>query len=97
MPNFVPTPSHGSERPDNDSAAFRRLFDKWRLFLFRRVLIRLGYDGQIESPHKGWRARSDVADFSEEHNSFEPAVPQSPSPLAEFVKKVHAVNSRKQK
>jgi hypothetical protein len=64
---------HGGELPTKDSTEFRLLFDKWRLFLFRRVLIRLGYEGQVISPHKGWKSSSDVADFSEEHNSFIPA------------------------
>ncbi len=40
--------------PDGDSGVLRRLFDKWRLFLFRLVLIRLGYQGKIVSPHRGW-------------------------------------------
>jgi hypothetical protein len=32
---------HGGELPTQDSAELRLLFDKWRLFLFRRVLMRL--------------------------------------------------------
>ena len=60
----------GGELPTRDSAEFRLLFDKWRLFLFRRVLIRLRYAGKVASPDKGWTASSDVEDFTEEHNSF---------------------------
>ena len=37
---------HGGALPTADNAQFRLLFDKWRLFLFRRVLIRLGYAGK---------------------------------------------------
>jgi hypothetical protein len=66
---------HGGELPTGNSSELRLLFDKWRLFLFRRILTRLGYQGKIISPHKGWRSMSDVADFSEEHNSFTPADP----------------------
>jgi hypothetical protein len=69
---------HGGELPTQDSREFRLLFDKWRLFLFRHVLTRLGYRGKVVSPHKGWRSSSDVADFSEEHNSF-PADPETDS------------------
>ena len=68
---------HGGELPTKDSTEFRLLFDKWRLFLFRRVLMRLGYAGKVVSPHKGWRSSSDVADFSEERNSFVPADPKT--------------------
>jgi hypothetical protein len=75
---------HGGELPTKDSTEFRLLFDKWRLFLFRRVLIRLGYTGKVVSPHKGWRSTSDVADFSEEWNSFTPADPRT-DPWTRFV------------
>ena len=68
---------HGGELPTQDSTEFRLLFDKWRLFLFRRVLMRLGYAGMIISPQKGWRSSSDVGDFSEERNSFTPADPET--------------------
>jgi hypothetical protein len=78
---------HGGELPTRDSTEFRLLFDKWRLFLFRRVLIRLGYDGNVVSPHKGWRSSSDVADFSEEQNSFTPADPGT-DPWERFAKKL---------
>jgi hypothetical protein len=78
---------HGDTLPTANNAQFRLLFDKWRLFLFRRVLIRLGYAGKIVSPHKGWASASDVADFSEEHNDFTPADLNAPDPWAELVKK----------
>jgi hypothetical protein len=63
---------HGGELPTKDSAEFRLQFDKWRLFLFRRVLIRLGYSGEVVSPYQGIESSSHVADFSADHNSFEP-------------------------
>jgi hypothetical protein len=63
---------HGGELPTKDNAEFRLQFDKWRLFLFRRVLIRLGYSGEVVSPHQGVQSSSAVNDFSVEHNSFEP-------------------------
>jgi hypothetical protein len=78
---------HGDTLPTADGAEFRLLFDKWRLFLFRRVLIRLGYTGKVVSPHKGWASTSAVADFSEEHNDFAPADSKAPDPWTELVKK----------
>lgn len=78
---------HGSAPPTADSAELRLLFDKWKLFLFRRVLIRLGYAGKVTSPHKGWALTSDVGDFSEEHNDFTPADPNAPDPWRELVRK----------
>jgi hypothetical protein len=75
---------HGGTLPTADNAQFRLLFDKWRLFLFRRVLIRLGYVGNVASPHKGWEAASDVTDFSEEHNDFAPAASNAPDPWAKL-------------
>lgn len=78
---------HGGTLRTADNAEFRLLFDKWRLFLFRRVLIRLGYSGEVVSPHKGCASTSDVADFSEEHNDFTPADSNSSDPWAELVKK----------
>ena len=80
---------HGGELPTKNSAELRLLFDKWRLFLFRRVLIRLGYAGTVVSPHKGWASSSDVGNFSEEHNSFVPGDPNAPDPWSELVKKFH--------
>jgi hypothetical protein len=79
---------HGGELPTNDSTEFRLLFDKWRLFLFRRVLIRLGYAGKVVSPHKGWVSSSDVGDFTEEHNSFAPADRNTLDRWMELVRKV---------
>ena len=76
---------HGSETPTKDDAEFRRVFDKWRLFLFRRVLIRLGYQGNVVSPFKGVLGSSAVSDFSEAHNSFDPKEVDS-HPLVQFVK-----------
>ncbi len=61
---------HGGELPTKDSVEFRQTFDKWKLFLYRRVLIRLGYDGPVSSPQNGWASLSAVNDFSEEHNTF---------------------------
>jgi hypothetical protein len=63
---------HGGELPTKDAAVFRHNFDKWRLFLARRALIRLGYTGKIHSPVSGFGGLSQVDDFSEEGNSFEP-------------------------
>lgn len=75
---------HGSEAPVRDSAEFRLLFNKWRLFLFRRILIRLGYQGDVVSPHKGWSGSSVVSDFSAAHNSFDTNEADS-HPVAQFV------------
>ncbi|MGH9240810.1 MAG: hypothetical protein ACRD3G_22425 [Vicinamibacterales bacterium] len=85
---------HGGELPTADSAEFRRLFDKWRLFLFRRVLVRLGYTGQVASPHKGWASASAVGDFSEEQNCFRPADPNTPDPVRELAGLVREHNAR---
>lgn len=78
---------HGSALPTADSAELRLLFDKWKLFLFRRVLIRLGYAGKVTSPHKGWASTSDVGDFTEEHNDFTPVDPAAPDPWRELVRR----------
>ena len=59
---------HGGESTISSNAEFRHLFDKWKLFLFRIILIRLGYRGEVISPYRGWRSSSNVDDFSEEHN-----------------------------
>ncbi len=61
--------SHGAELPV-DIAKVRYDFDKWLLFLMRRFLIRIGYDGFVASPQQGWSSRSVVDEFSEEHNTF---------------------------
>jgi hypothetical protein len=61
-----------------DTSAFapseiRHELDKWSLFLMRRLLIRLGFDGLIRSPnvHIGEYTESPVDDFSEQRNSFQ--------------------------
>jgi hypothetical protein len=61
--------SHGDELP-GEIGQIRNDFDKWRLFLWRRFLIRLGFDGEVASPQEGFAASSPVSQFSEEHNSF---------------------------
>lgn len=43
---------------------------KWGLFLYRRLLIRLGYSRPIQSASRGCSSMSDVGDFSEGQNSF---------------------------
>ena len=70
---------HGGNPPVKDSTEFRLLFNKWRLFLFRRILIRLGYKGPIISPWKGVSESSAVDNFSEEHNSFDQTEDRYPS------------------
>ena len=85
---------HGGELPTKGNAEFRLLFDKWRWFLFRRVLIRLGYAGKVISPHKGWASSSDVADFTEEHNSFTPADPNAPNPWMQLIRKLREQQAR---
>ena len=76
--------AHGSETPTKDNVEFRLLFDKWRLFLFRRILIRLGYQGDVVSPHKGWLDSSAANDFTEARNSFDTRDADS-HPFAQFV------------
>lgn len=61
--------AHGNELPF-DVADVRGDFDKWHLFLLRRLLMRLGFTGTITSPQNGWVSTSLVGDFSEDHNSF---------------------------
>jgi len=85
---------HGSPLPTADSAELRLLFDKWRLFLFRRVLIRLGYAGKIASPHKGWASTSDVGDFSEEQNDFTPTDRNSSDRWGQLVRRVREQQPR---
>jgi hypothetical protein len=55
----------------------------------------LGYVGKVDAPHKGWASSSDVSDFSEGYNSFEPADPKAPNPMAEFVKVVKQLNANR--
>ena len=64
------TVSHGNALPE-DKERVRSDFDKWKLFLLRRLLLKLGFDGEIVSPEKGWSSSSIVHDFSERFNSFE--------------------------
>ena len=60
---------HGDSLP-HDADQVRADFDKWKLFLLRRLFIRLGFDGEVASPERGWASSSPVDEFSEEHNSF---------------------------
>jgi hypothetical protein len=62
--------AHGGRLPAT-SKKIRHEFDKWSLFLMRRFLMRLGFTGEVASPQKGFASSSDVANFSEAHNSFE--------------------------
>jgi hypothetical protein len=62
--------SHGGHLP-GEVKQVRHDFDKWALFLLRRFLLRLGFDGEVASPYQGFSSRSAVGDFSKEHNSFE--------------------------
>lgn len=62
---------HGDSLPHN-TVQVRHDYDKWRLFLRRRILLRLGYDGKVASPQQGFAASSPADEFSEEHNSFHP-------------------------
>jgi hypothetical protein len=61
--------SHGGPLPQAPAEVVQD-FQKWHLFLMRRFFMRLGFDGQVASPHKGCLGESRVSDFSEEHNSF---------------------------
>jgi hypothetical protein len=61
--------SHGGQLPGHIKQ-IRHDYDKWRLFLLRRFLIRLGFDGEVASPQRGVASSSPVGDFSEEPNSF---------------------------
>ncbi len=63
--------NHGNKLP-HDPAQIRHDFDKWHLFLLRRLLLRLGYDGKVASPQEGFASCSAVDEFSAEHNSFHP-------------------------
>lgn len=60
---------HGAQLPHH-ADQIRADFDKWKLFLLRRLFIRLGFDAPVASPQKGWASCSPVDEFSEEHNSF---------------------------
>lgn len=62
--------SHGDHLPGQPDE-IRYHFEKWRLFLMRRFLLRLGFDGKVASADHGYASVSSVSDFSEDHNSFE--------------------------
>jgi hypothetical protein len=62
--------NHGGSLP-HDVAQVRADFDKWKLFLLRRLFMKLGFDGKVASPEQGWASSSPVSEFSEEHNSFD--------------------------
>lgn len=62
--------SHGGQLP-GAAKQVRHDFDKWSLFLIRRFLLRLGFNGDVASPDQGCASTSALDDFSEEHNSFE--------------------------
>jgi len=61
--------AHGSEMPVSIQSGMTE-FLKWQLFLLRSILLRIKFTGKVASPEKGWASRSDVHEFSENHNSF---------------------------
>jgi len=61
--------AHGGDLP-YDPTTVRRDFDKWYLFLLRRFLMRLGFNGPVACPQRGFAAMSRVDEFGEEHNAF---------------------------
>jgi hypothetical protein len=61
--------AHGDDLP-HEATEVRQDFDRWRLFLLRRYLIRLGFTGTVASPSRGWASISRVDDFTEDYNSF---------------------------
>ena len=63
------TMDHGGALPHNVDQ-IRADFDKGKLFLLRRLFIKLGFDGEVASPQNGWASSSPVHQFSENHNSF---------------------------
>jgi hypothetical protein len=63
--------AHGNRLPEA-ARKFRHYLEKWHLFLLRRLLMRLGYSGDVASPQGGMASSSPVNDFTEEHNSFGP-------------------------
>ncbi|MBN9524226.1 hypothetical protein J0H58_37895 [bacterium] len=64
--------AHGRDLPCTPREALD-LLQKWGLFLYRRLFIRLGYTHELWSASKGFSTTSDVADFSEEVNDFTPS------------------------
>ena len=61
--------AHGNELPFSADSV-RHDFDKWHLFLLRRLLMRMGFTGKVTSPENGWASTSPIDDFSESKNSF---------------------------
>jgi hypothetical protein len=61
--------AHGGARP-GPAEEVRRDLDKWRLFLTRRLLLRLGFTGDVASPEGGFAASSGVGDVEEGANTF---------------------------
>jgi hypothetical protein len=61
--------AHGGDLPC-EIESVRHNFDKWYLFLMRRILIRLGYTSDVASPESGFASSSSVDNFAEEHNTF---------------------------
>lgn len=63
--------AHGNRMLEGtDSHSVRLEFEKWRLFLIRRLLIRLGYTGRVNCAHRGSASTSAVNDFSQDQNSW---------------------------
>ena len=61
--------AHGGPLPEAPITTVQDL-QKWSLFLMRRILMRIGYNGMVASPKDGAISTSPVDDFSEAHNSF---------------------------
>jgi hypothetical protein len=64
--------AHGRDLPCTTREALDFL-QKWGLFLYRRLFMRLGYTREIWSASKGFSTTSGVADFREEVNDFTPS------------------------
>jgi hypothetical protein len=62
---------HARSLPCSPREALDQL-QKWGLFLYRRILMRLGYTGQVWAAGKGFSMLTQVDDFSEEANDFTP-------------------------
>jgi hypothetical protein len=63
--------SHGGELPQSPGFVSKEL-KKWTLFLMRRVLMQLGFDGLVDCPDTQQKqmSLSPVNDFSERYNSW---------------------------
>lgn len=63
--------SHGGELPQAPGIVSKEL-KKWTLFLMRRVLMKLGFDGPVSCPdiQQKQMSLSPVNDFSERYNSW---------------------------